>query len=201
MQAQEGRPRRIGILGLGCGTLAAYGRPGDTLRIYEINPLVLDIARTQFTYLRDTPARVEVALGDGRLLLESEPSQQFDLLVMDAFSGDSVPVHLITREAFRTYFRHLKPGGILAVNITNTYLDLRPVVERAAAAFGKVALIYDYEPDYDDSLCFACSWTLIMDGATAAAHPSLQHAGEVLRQKRPFRMWTDDFSNMFSILR
>jgi predicted O-methyltransferase YrrM len=201
MQAQEGRPRRIGILGLGCGTLAAYGRPGDTLRIYEINPLVLDIARREFTYLRDTPARVEVVLGDGRLVLESEPSQQFDLLVMDAFSGDSVPVHLITREAFRTYFRHLKPGGILAVNITNTYLDLRPVVERAAAAFGKVALAYDYTPDADDFLCFGCSWTLIMDGATAAAHPGLQQAGQVLRQERPFRAWTDDYSNMFGILR
>lgn len=201
MQAQEGRPRRIGILGLGCGTLAAYGRPGDIFRIYEINPLVLDIARREFTYLGDTPARVEVALGDGRLVLESEPSQQFDLLVMDAFSGDSVPVHLITREAFRTYFRHLKPGGILAVNITNTYLDLRPVVERAAAAFGKVALVYDYTPDDADFLCFGCSWTLIMDSATAAAHPGLQQAGQVLRQERPFRAWTDDFSNMFGILR
>jgi SAM-dependent methyltransferase len=171
------------------------------LRIYEINPLVLDIARSEFTYLRDTPARVEVALGDGRLLLEAEPSQQFDLLVMDAFSGDSVPVHLITREAFRTYFRHLKPGGILAVNVTNTYLDLRPVVERAAAAFGKVALVYDYTPDENDFLCFNCSWTLTMDGATAAAHPDLRQAGTVLRQERPFRIWTDDFSNMFSILR
>jgi len=200
MQALEGPPRRIGILGLGCGTLAAYGRPGDTMRIYEINPLVLDIARREFTYLRDTPARVEVALGDGRLVLESEPSQQFDLLVMDAFSGDSVPVHLITREAFRTYFRHLKPGGILAVNITNTYLDLRPVVERAAAAFGKVALVYDYTPQDNDVLCFSCSWTLIMDRAAAAAHPDLEHAGIVLRQERPFRIWTDDFSNMFSIL-
>ena len=199
MLAQQGPPRRIGILGLGCGTLAAYGRAGDTLRIYEINPLVLDIARREFTYLRDTPARVEVALGDGRLVLESEPSQQFDLLVMDAFSGDSVPVHLVTREAFRTYFRHLKPGGILAVNITNTYLDLRPVVERAAAAFGKIALAYDYTPDDGDFLCFSCSWTLIMDRATLAAYPSLQH--EVLRQTRPFRIWTDDFSNMFSILR
>jgi SAM-dependent methyltransferase len=201
MQAQEGPPRRIGILGLGCGTLAAYGRPGDTLRIYEINPLVLDIARREFTYLRDTPARVEVALGDGRLVLESEPGQQFDLLVMDAFSGDSVPVHLITREAFRTYFRHLKPDGILAVNITNTYLDLRPVVERAAAAFGKVALVYDFTPDGNDFLCFGCSWTLIMDRATAAAHPGLRDAGKVLRQERPFRTWTDDFSNMFGILR
>ena len=201
MQAQEGPPRRIGILGLGCGTLAAYGRPGDTFRIYEINPLVLDIARTQFTYLRDTPARVEVVLGDGRLVLESEPSQQFDLLVMDAFSGDSVPVHLITLEAFRTYFRHLKPGGILAVNITNKYLDLEPVVERAAAAFGKAALVYDYTPDDADFLCFGCSWTLIMDGATAAAHPGLRHAGQVLRQERGFRAWTDNFSNMFGILR
>jgi len=201
MQAQEGPPRRIGILGLGCGTLAAYGRTGDTLRIYEINPLVIDIARREFTYLRDTPARVEVALGDARLVLESEPSQQFDLLVMDAFSGDSVPVHLITREAFRTYFRHVKPGGILAVNITNTYLDLQPVMERAAAAFGKVALVYHYEPEADDFLCFSCSWTLIMDQATAAAHPGLQNAGKVLRQERPFRIWTDDFSNMFGILR
>jgi hypothetical protein len=201
LQAQDGPPRRIGILGLGCGTLAAYGRPGDTLRIYEINPLVLDIARREFTYLRDTPARVEIALGDGRLVLESEPSQQFDVLVMDAFSGDSVPVHLITLEAFRTYFRHLKPGGILAVNITNSYLDLRPVMERAAAAFGKVALVYDFTPESNDFLCFSCSWTLIMDRATLAARPDLQLAGEVLRQKRAFRAWTDDFSNMFSILR
>src|SRR5262249_14812276 len=87
MHAQEGAPRRIGILGLGCGTLAAYGRAGATLRIYEINPQVLEIANNQFTYLKDTPAKVEVALGDGRLLLESEPGQQFDMLVMDAFSG------------------------------------------------------------------------------------------------------------------
>src|ERR1035441_6230689 len=97
---------------------------------------------------------------------------------MDAFSGDSVPVHLITREAFRTYFRHLKPGGILAVNITNTYLDLRPVVERAAAAFGKVALVYDFTPEADDFLCFWSSWTLIMDPATAAAHPDLERSEE-----------------------
>src|ERR1017187_1795410 len=115
MRALEGHPRRIGILGLGCGTLAAYGRPGDTLRIYEINPKVLEIANRDFTYLKDTPAKVEIAMGDGRLVLEgesTEPSQLFDILVMDAFSGDSVPVHLITKEAFAIYFRHLKPTGI-----------------------------------------------------------------------------------------
>ena len=100
----------------------------------------------EFTYIQDTRARVEVALGDGRLLLEAEPSQHFDMLVMDAFSGDSVPVHLITKEAFATYFRHLKPDGILAVNISNAYLDLEPVMERAANAFGKLALVYNYTP-------------------------------------------------------
>ena len=200
--AQEGRPRRIGILGLGCGTLAAYGRAGDTLRIYEINPLVLEIARSEFTYLKDTAAKVEVVLGDGRLLLESEPpSQQFDMLVMDAFSGDSVPVHLITREAFGIYFRHLKPNGILAVNISNTYLDLEPVMERAANAYGKAGLVYHFTPGDDDTICFGCSWTLIMDRATADRHPELLKDAKVLRQERPFRIWTDDFSNMFSILK
>jgi hypothetical protein len=201
MAAQEGHPRRIGILGLGCGTLAAYGRAGDTLRIYEINPKVLEIAKRDFTYLQDTAARVEVALGDGRLVLESEPVQRFEMLVMDAFSGDSVPVHLITREAFATYFRHLKPDGILAVNISNTYLDLEPVMERAANAFGKVALVYHWTPPPEDPLCFSCSWTLIMDSATLDAHPGLRDRAAILHQKRPFRIWTDDFSNMLSILK
>jgi hypothetical protein len=201
MRASERAPRRIGILGLGCGTLAAYGRPGDTLRIYEINSQVLDIARRDFTYLRDTAAQVEVAMGDGRLVLESEPPQHFDVLVMDAFSGDSVPVHLITREAFQMYFRHLKPNGILAVNITNKYLDLRPVMERAADALGKIALVYRYEPPDDNFLCFSCTWALIMSRATAAAHPDLSGHGVELHPDRPFRIWTDDFSNMYSILK
>ncbi len=201
MEALEGAPRRIGVLGLGCGTLAAYGRAGDTVRIYEINPLVLRLARTEFTYLRDTPAKVEIALGDGRLLLESEPDQHFDILVMDAFSGDSVPVHLITLEAFRTYFRHLKPAGILAVNISNKYLNLEPVMERAAASLGKLAFIYHYYPPDDSFLCFSCSWALIMDPATVAAHPELEQEATLLRPGKPFRTWTDDFSNMLGILK
>ncbi|MEO8594469.1 MAG: fused MFS/spermidine synthase, partial [Candidatus Solibacter sp.] len=204
MKALEGHPRRIGILGLGCGTLAAYGRAGDTLRIFEINPQVLEIANRDFTYLKDTQAKVEVALGDGRLVLESEPTdaaQLFDIIVMDAFSGDSVPVHLITREAFDIYFKHLKKDGILALNISNTYLELDPVMERAAAAFDKVAISYHWSPEDDDILCFSCSWALIMDPATAAAHPELRVDAEVLQQTRPFRAWTDDFSNMFSILK
>ncbi len=202
MRALEGKPRRIGILGLGCGTLAAYGRAGDTIRIYEINPLVLDIARREFTYLSDTPAQVEIAEGDGRLAIESEPANhEFDLLVMDAFSGDSVPVHLITREAFETYFRHLKPNGILAVNISNTYLNLEPVMERAAHALGKVGLVYHYTPKDDDFLCFSCSWALLMDKPAADAHPELLKNVKELRPERPFRIWTDDFSNLYSILK
>jgi hypothetical protein len=204
MKALEGHPRRIAILGLGCGTLAAYGRPGDTLRIYEINPQVVEIARRDFSYLKDTPAKVEIAMGDARLVLDgesTEPSQLFDILVMDAFSGDSVPVHLITREAFAIYFRHLKPTGILAVNISNAYLALDPVMERGASAFHKVALVYHWDPRPDDTMCFSCSWTLIMDPATAAAHPELQRQAKLLRQERPFRVWTDDFSNMFTILK
>ena len=201
MQAQEGPPRRIGILGLGCGTLAAYGRAGDTLRIYEINPQVVEIANNNFTYIKDTPARVEIAVGDGRLLLESEPDQHFDMLVMDAFSGDSVPVHLITREALKTYFRHLKPDGMLAINISNNYLNLEPVMERAANAFGKVALVYPFVPADDDDFCFGCSWTLIMSQPTLDAHRQLLQGARLLKQERPFRVWTDEFSNMFSILK
>jgi SAM-dependent methyltransferase len=201
MRALEGHARRIGMLGLGCGTIAAYGRAGDTLRIYEINPLVVDIANREFTYLRDTPAKVEIAMGDGRLNLEAEPSQQFDILVMDAFSGDSVPVHLITREAFQTYFRHLKPDGILAVNITNNYLDLEPVMERAAAAVNKVAYSYFYEGAPEDEVCFNSSWALIMDRRTWDAQTALHDNAKLLRQAPKFRTWTDDFSNLFGILR
>jgi SAM-dependent methyltransferase len=201
MRSQEGAPRRIGILGLGCGTLAAYGKAGDTIRIYEINPMVLDIARREFTYLSDTPAKVEVTLGDGRLSLDAEPSQQFDILVMDAFSGDSVPVHLVTKEAFAIYFRHLKPGGILAVNVTNSYLDLAPVMERAAAAFGKVALLYKFDADDSEFLCFSCSWTLIMDQSTLDRHPGLRKNAKALQRRAGFRTWTDDFSNMYGILK
>jgi spermidine synthase len=122
------------------------------------------------------------------------------MLVMDAFSGDSVPVHVITKEAFATYFRHLKPEGILAVNITNAYLDLEPVMERAASAFNKVALVYHYSPE-DETYCFGCSWTLIMDRATTGKYPALMRDVKILKPERPFRIWTDDFSNMFSILK
>lgn len=201
MSTRPAVPQRVGVMGMGCGTLAAYGRRGDTYRIYEINSLVPGIAQTQFTYLSDSPARIEIALGDARLSLEREPDQQFDVLVMDAFSGDSVPVHLITREAFQMYSRHLKPGGVIAVNITNNYLDLRPVIERAASSLGKVALVYQFVPDDDDELCYKSTWTLIADPSIRRTMPGLVQAGEILSPRPGFRMWTDDYSSLWGILR
>jgi len=200
MRSREaGQHWDMGILGLGAGALAAYGQAGDTIRLYEINPLVVDLARSQFTYLADTPAKVDVSLGDGRLSLEREPGARFDLLVMDAFSGDSVPVHLITREAFAMYFNRLKPGGMVAVNISNRYLDLEPVMERAGTAFGKKTLDFDLDPEADDLLCNVSSWVLFVDPQRPL--PNILRSGRVLPPHSGFRIWTDDFSNMFSILK
>lgn len=199
---QDGPPRRIGVLGLGCGTLAAFGRKGDVVRFYEINPLVPELARKHFYYLSDSPARTEIVLGDGRLMLERESDQHFDLLVMDAFSGDSVPVHLITREAFRTYFRHLKPGGILAVNISNKYLDLEPVMERGAAPFGKVAAVVHYEAEAEDPECFSSSWALVMDKETwEKLRSALGDDARLIEPRPSFRPWTDDYSSILGILK
>jgi spermidine synthase len=137
--------------------------------------------------------------------LDNEAAEQFDILVMDAFSGDSVPVHLITREAFVTYFRHLKPEGILAVNITNRYLNLEPVIERAATDLGKISFVYHFDPDESEDsenpLCFTCTWSLIMSPATAERHRELARYGRRLGPHPQFREWTDDFSNMYSILK
>src|SRR5207248_4464004 len=112
---QEKPNLKVGVVGLGGGTLAAYGRAGDTYRFYEIDPNVIRLAREHFTYLADCPATTDVILGDGRLSLEHEQPQNYDLIALDAFSGDIVPVHLLTAEAFDLYQRHLRPGGVIAV--------------------------------------------------------------------------------------
>src|SRR5260370_29947934 len=117
LDAQEHGPLRVGVVGLGAGTLAAYGRAGDVFRFYDINPDVVELARTEFSFLADSPAKVEVALGDARLSLEREPPENFDVLALDAFSSDAIPVHLLTVEAFKTYLRHMKPDGVVDVHI------------------------------------------------------------------------------------
>jgi hypothetical protein len=199
-RARPRAPMRVGVIGLGAGTLAAYGRAGDEYRFYEINPLVSKIARTQFSFLRDSPARVGVILGDGRLSLEREPSQHFDALAVDAFNGDSVPVHLLTKEAFGLYFRHLKPSGILAVQVTNAYLDLAPVVARAAQALGKSAIMIENHDDLDHGIR-ASGWVLMTGDASVSRRLRRISGGTVLRGDRGVRLWTDDYSNLFEALR
>lgn len=117
---------RVGVIGLGAGTIASYGRTGDQYRFYEINPAVQGIAHSYFSFLRDSHAAVNLVSGDARLSLEREAPQRFDVLAIDAFSGDSIPMHLLTREAFREYIRHMAPGGVLAVHASNQYLNLAP---------------------------------------------------------------------------
>ncbi|MDT3735934.1 MAG: fused MFS/spermidine synthase [Denitratisoma sp.] len=197
----QARPLKLGMVGLGAGTLAAYGRSGDALRIYEINEQVLQLANSHFSYLADSPARIETVLGDGRLMLEREPDQGFDLLALDAFSGDAIPAHLLTLEAMRTYLRHLKPDGILAVHITNRYLDLQPVMAAAARHYGRTALLYALEKDEDNPACYSSDWVLIMAPERAAALPLVMNDGEPLAPRPGFRPWTDGFSNLFGVLK
>jgi SAM-dependent methyltransferase len=140
LQSRLPSQQRAGVIGLGVGTLAAYGRAGDYFRFYEINPAVIRIASGHFRFLKESEARTEIVAGDGRLALEREPEQNVDVLVLDAFSGDAIPVHLLTQQAFEIYFRHLRPGGIIAVHVTNKYLDLASVVQNIAASLRKQAL-------------------------------------------------------------
>ena len=195
------QPLKIGVLGLGVGTLASYGRSGDEMRIYEINEQVLDLARSEFTYLADSAARIVPVLGDARLMLEREPTQNFDLLVMDAFSGDSVPTHLLTIEAMEGYFRHLKRDGVLAVNISNRYLDLRPVVAAAAHRLGRTALIIEARPDPGDRFCLYSVWVLVVTPEGLARLPEEMRSAERLVPRPGFSEWTDGFSNLLGILK
>jgi hypothetical protein len=191
------RPIRVGVIGLGAGTVAAYGGPGDSYRFYDINPAVVQIANTEFRYLRECPCRTEVVTGDGRLALQSEPSQQFDVLALDAFTGDSIPTHLLTREAFDVYFSHVKPDGVVAVHVTNKYLELRPVVQAMAGSHRQVRQVTN-AADRTRAI-YASTWVLLtaneellrkLAGFTAPVPPDPR-----------FRMWTDDYSNLLQLLR
>lgn len=195
-------PMKVGVVGLGTGTLAAYARAFDTYRYYEINPQVLDIAKKYFYYLSDAPTKVDVELGDARLSMETElahgGSQQFDVLAIDAFSGDSIPVHLLTSEAFQLYWRHLKPDGILAIHVSNLYLDLEPVVAMQAKAMGKPALLIANEDD-DSRDIFLADWVLITSRASLLDH--LKGFSSKIENKPGLRLWTDDYSNLWKSLK
>ncbi len=193
-------PLRVGIIGLGAGSTAVYGRAGDRFTYYEINPLVIQIANQQFTFLRDSAASINIVEGDARLSLERQAPQGFDVLVVDAFSGDAIPVHLLTREAFELYFRQLKSNGVLAVHISNSYLDLQPVVAGAAAALGKESVLI-VNPDDHSKGVFASIWVLVGDPNGFEGEREIESHGIMIGPRGKNRMWTDDFSNLFEALR
>lgn len=199
-------PRKVGIIGLGVGALAAYGRRGDVFRFYEIDPQVAAVALSEFTFLRDTRAQTEVVLGDGRLSLEREAPQGYDLLAIDAFSGDSIPMHLITREAMAAYVRHLKPDGAIVFQATNRFVDIAPVVERLAAEIGYTAVMVTDDqniPNKKDAEYWNSSTDQIIvtrNAALLAAQP-VRAVAQALAPRPDLRVWTDDFYNMLQVLK
>lgn len=195
---QESGNIRVGAVGLGIGTLATYANPGDTFRFYEINPEVVRMARRRFTYLNDSRGACEIVLGDARLSLESEPPQNYSLLALDAFSGDAIPTHLLTREAFDVYLRHLAPKGVIAVHVSNNYLRLAPVIYRLAEHCGMKATRICGKEDRTRLLA-SSEWVLVTrDEEFVKAHPSDPPKLAYDDWKVP--LWTDHFSNLFQIL-
>jgi len=190
---------RVGVIGLGTGTIAAYGRLGDYYRYYEINPLVPPITKGQFFFVPSCPAKLDIAMGDARLTLEKEAPENFDVLAVDAFSSDAIPVHLLTYEAMQLYFRHIKPDGILAVHVSNRYLDLQPVVGGEAQALKKVARVVDTDDDETQDI-FGATWVLVTSPATGFTDAEMKASTEV-ETTRKVRLWTDDYSNLFQILK
>ena len=198
------RSRRIGVLGLGAGSLVAHGRKGDRFRFYEINPQVVELAKREFTFLSESPATIEVVLGDGRLSLEREPSQGFDVLAMDAFSGDSIPMHLLTREAMAIYMRHLKPGGVLAFQATNRFIDIAPVVAGLAEEYGLTAVLISDTPQDTEGANYWLSATdqiLVTSNQRLLESDHIRAAGTILIARPGFRIWTDDYNNLLRILK
>lgn len=197
---------RIGVLGLGVGTMAAYGQKGDSIRFYEINPDVLELAQSHFTYLKDSRAKISIALGDGRIQLErelqQEKGQKFDLLLLDAFSSDAIPMHLLTKEACDIYWQHLKPDGILAVNVTNRFVRIDPVVRGPAEERGKTCVYISNAPEGDDAeVEYSSAWVLVTSNTEFLSNPHvLERSSRWVESDGPAITWTDDYSNLFQIL-
>ena len=195
----DSRPRNIGVVGLGAGTLAAFGQSGDRIRFYEINPAVRPIAENLFTYLRDSRAQISFAEGDARLSLGREPAQGFDVLAIDAFSGDAIPLHLLTTQAMQIYRRQLAPAGILAFHVSNQYLDLTPEIAELALAVGMEARVFD-TPMNAARGEYRATWVLLTDNAQFFSQPQVAAIARDIHRKPGLRPWTDDNSSLLPIL-
>ena len=188
-------------MGLGTGTIAAYGKPGDRYHFFEIDPAVVTVAQRYFTFLSDSPASVQVHLGDGRLLLQRSEAPRFDVLAVDAFSGDSIPVHLLTREAVALYVERTKPSGVIALHVSNRYLDLRPVVGRIASDMGLHSAYVDDEiRAHDGPEKSSSDWILLARERAVLDLPIIQEATRELPGARRSKAWTDDYSNIAQVM-
>jgi len=195
------------VIGLGTATLAAYGHQGDYIRFYEINPEVLRLSDKYFSYRKDSRARIDVVLGDARISMERERQrgepQKFDALAVDAFSSDAIPVHLLTRECYQTYRYHLKEDGILAMHITNRYFDLSPVIRNLILPGSKQDMqalwiegVGDESQGTDST-----DWILLTANRQFLANPNVhQNVAPWHDPAPPPGFWTDDYSNLFSLL-
>jgi len=201
---QAAGPVRLGFVGLGIGTLSAYGRGGDEIRFYEIDPQVIDLAKNYFGYLGATRAKVDFEIGDARLSLEREfrrnGGRRYDVMAIDAFSSDAIPVHLLTREALELYARHLSPNGIIAVHISNRFLDLKPVLANIAAATGLTAVLIDDSPE-GNTTSWATDWVLLARDPHVLAHPIIAKRAEPLEPVPQYSLWTDRFNNLLDVLK
>jgi protein-L-isoaspartate O-methyltransferase len=194
--------RRVGAVGLGSGTLAAWGRTGDTFRFYEINDDVARLASSTFTYLKDSKAKTELVMGDARLRMEGEPDQQYDVIILDAFSSDAIPVHLLTLEAFATYQRHLKKDGAIVIHVSNRYLDLHPVVYRIAEKIGFPAItIDDNDTAYEDAGFYGSDWIIMTRNQALLKQPLLLDVTSApVEFSARVLPWTDERSDLLRIM-
>jgi spermidine synthase len=198
--------RRVAIVGLGTGTVACYGRPNETWTFYEIDPLIKRIALNPnyFSYLRDCPPAKRIVIGDARLSLAQAPDSSYDYIILDAFSSDAIPIHLMTREALQLYLRKLAPAGSVAFHISNRYLNLEPVVvglARDARVAGIVGADTAITPEQTMSFKMNSKWIVLSRSAKDHALLALQPGWRVLAPSGDVGLWTDDFSNVLSVFR
>ncbi|MDB5802815.1 MAG: hypothetical protein JWN73_137 [Betaproteobacteria bacterium] len=191
--------QHVGMVGLGAGTIAGYAEAGDTFKIYEINPQVIDIATYYFYFVPEAKGKVEMALGDARLTLERQGPQNFDVLAIDAFSSDAIPVHLITREAMRVYLKNIKPEGAIAFHVTNRYLQLAPVVKQLADEVGYQAVLISDDPT--ETYLSRTDWVIVTKNRDFIDDPEIKRKRSEIRPIPGLQPWTDDFNNLFQILK
>lgn len=195
--AAQQQPLHVGAIGLGVGTLAAYVKPGDTYRFYEINPAVMEVADgPYFSFMRDAPTKPEVVLGDARTSLEQEAPNAFDLLVLDAFSGDAIPTHLLTREAMQLYLSHLRePASVIAMHVSNRHISLLPVVARFAHELSLHSLVVETEANAERT---RAHWVLVSREPLRLEVPA-DHTMELAKYTGP--LWTDEFTSLWGLVK